>query len=482
MKKRNIGSVIFVSLIFAAVISLCLCADAQSDESCGYVVKLSDNVVSLFDLSGGYDPLASLGYMSVPDEQTAKEMVENGFGKSYFEDAPVELFTESYQPVDSQYNLQYAPAQIFADKVWKMGFYGEGIKVAIVDSGANSHVDLDERIIDRYNVFSQDSDVTDDHGHGTHVAGSACAGINGKCVVGIAPKCDIAIVKAYSTSGNGMTRVAAGIVYAAEVVGADVINVSIGGTKPAEDSDTIESFYILQAAVERAEECGSVVCAAVGNYGNTTSELMYPATFDDVIGVGAIDSNGNHFYHSRVNDSVDIMAGGRSVYSCASTGTEAYTSKNGTSMASPAVAGAVALLLNADPSLTPEQVRSILFETATDYGAEGYDTTFGHGVLNIEKAVRSVIKDDFFLSKGTVFTINDVTKEYYSVNNNTQSPVSVAAASYESGKMSAFFSTSVPSLDAAKFSRSVGDSTRIKFMFLKDLISFSPLRTPLYFE
>ena len=159
--------------------------------------------------------------------------------------------------------------------------------------------------------------------------------------------------------------------------GCQVLNLSLGVSTDYES---------LREAVDYAEEKGVIIVAASGNDG--TSTLYYPAGYDSVIGVSAVDRNGSIYLHSSHNSGVSIAVPGVDLRSTGSAGGYAYFS--GTSFAVPQVSGAAAVLLGIDPTLTPAQVLELLTGTATDRGDAGYDKYYGCGILNLGACVEAL--------------------------------------------------------------------------------------------
>ncbi len=270
---------------------------------------------------------------------------------------------------------------INAPEVWSQGYTGEGIVVAVLDTGVDrNHEDLRDNIftnngeiagdgIDNdnngyiddfygWNFIDNNNNTSDVHSHGTHVAGTIAASKNGFGVTGIAYDAQIMPVKVLGDDGSGSYEsVANGIRYAADN-GADIINMSLGGDAPSS---------ILRSAVEYAASKGVIVVMASGNDGDSTTMGHYPAAYatDWGIAVGAVDRNSNlasFTNRSGIFPLTYVTAPGASVYS--TTPNNRYDSYSGTSMATPHVAGVVALMLSANPDLTESEVYDILTSTA----------------------------------------------------------------------------------------------------------------------
>lgn len=263
-----------------------------------------------------------------------------------------------------------------APEAWAAGFTGEGITVAVIDTGVDlDHPDLAGNLfvntgevagngidddgngfvddVHGYDFANRDADPNDVHGHGTHVAGTIAALDNGFGATGVAPDATLLPIKVLGDNGSGSSfDVAAGIRYAADM-GADVINLSLGGGYSS----------VIESAIAYAGSVGSFVVAAAGN--EYSSVPGFPAQFsgsyDNVISVGAHDSrDAIGAFSNQVGSSgaVQIDAPGVGVFSTYVGG--GFASMSGTSMAAPHVAGLAALTLAADPTLTSAQLREFL--------------------------------------------------------------------------------------------------------------------------
>jgi major intracellular serine protease len=229
---------------------------------------------------------------------------------------------------------------IQAPAVWEKST-GKGITIAILDTGCDlTHPELKDRIIGGRNFTNDDngnSEIFRDYnGHGTHVAGTIAASRNVKGVVGVAPEANLLIIKVLDRNGSGQYDwIINGISYAIEQK-VDIISMSLGG--PA---DVSELHEVIQKAVANNI---LVVCAA-GNEGDgqdSTEELAYPGSYNEVISVGAINLERKISDFSNSNKEVDVVAPGENIVSTYLNGR--YAKLSGTSMAAPHVSGALALI------------------------------------------------------------------------------------------------------------------------------------------
>ncbi len=274
---------------------------------------------------------------------------------------PDYILHTAFTPNDTYWANQWGPKKIRCEVAWDYGQGDAGTVIAIVDTGINyNHPDLNDKYVGGYDFHNGDNDPMDDNGHGTHCAGIAAAETNNATgVAGVGFNCKLMAVKVLGSNGSGtLTNVASGINYATSN-GAKVINLSLGSTS---------SSSTLQSAVDNAWNSGAVVCCAAGNNGSTS--LFYPAAYPNAIAVASTDSNDARSSFSNYGASwVDVAAPGRDIYSTYGSG---YAYLSGTSMASPHVAGAAALLYSkiggARSNATATQVRNLLESTAVYVG------------------------------------------------------------------------------------------------------------------
>lgn len=229
---------------------------------------------------------------------------------------------------------------IGAPKIWEKS-KGKGITVAILDTGCNiTHPDLSERIIGGRNFTDDDNGnpdlYTDYNGHGTHVAGTIAAVQNHNGVIGVAPEAGLLILKVLDKNGSGQYDwIINGINYAVEQKVA-IISMSLGGPE-----DVPELHQAIQNAIANQI---LVVCAA-GNEGDgqeSSDEFSYPGSYNEVISVGAINLQRRSSEFSNSNNEVDLVAPGEEILSTYINGK--YARLSGTSMATPHISGALALI------------------------------------------------------------------------------------------------------------------------------------------
>ncbi|MEV8210428.1 S8 family serine peptidase, partial [Streptomyces sp. NPDC079189] len=268
-------------------------------------------------------------------------------------------------------DLAESTSQIGAPQAWEAGDTGQGVDVAVLDTGIDAeHPDLAGQIAASQS-FVPEEDVTDRHGHGTHVASTIAgtgAASDGK-EKGVAPGADLHIGKVLSNAGSGAESwVLAGMEWAAVDQHADIINMSLGNPTPSDGTDP------LSAAVDRlSAETGALFVVAAGNTG-TDQSIGGPGAADAALTVGAVDSSDDVAWFSSQGPRVDgalkpeISAPGVDVLAARSQyaqfGEGSYLTFSGTSQATPHVAGAAALLAATHPGLTGSQLKDLLVSSS----------------------------------------------------------------------------------------------------------------------
>lgn len=254
-------------------------------------------------------------------------------------------------------------------------------RVAIIDTGIRPDLtDFGNRVLMHlgYDFGDDDQDATDDHGHGTHVAGTVAATAdNSTSVVGVAPNVCLIPIKVLDSSGSGNDEsVAAGIVHAVDV-GAHILNMSLGGAGDASD------FPAIEEALEYAANNGVLAISAAGNDG--AGVVGYPAGSTHSMAISAVDEALELASFSNYGVAVDLAAPGVDVVSTFIDGESCLGS--GTSMAAPHAAGAAALVHSTDSSLSHSEIWNLLIGNARDLGDSGKDVYFGYGLVDAAAAV-----------------------------------------------------------------------------------------------
>ncbi|WP_082232465.1 S8 family peptidase [Halobacillus massiliensis] len=365
----------WISLIFILTLALTaafggmVSADSKESRS-DYLIKFKGDAVTASVQSLGGDVDHQYKYMNVVKanlpEQAVKALKNNPNVEYVEKDHKAKALAQTSPPGISQIN---------ADVVQNTGNTGNGVKVAVLDSGIESgHEDLN--VAGGASFVSSEPDPFDDlNGHGTHVAGTIAAVDNNVGVLGVAPDVDLYAVKVLNGEGSGAySEIAAGIEWAI-ANDMDVINMSLGGSVGS---------AALKEAVDNAYHNGVLVVAAAGNSGKfgPFNTIGYPAKYETAMAVGAVDSSNQVASFSSRGNELEVMAPGVDILS--SVPENDYASFNGTSMAAPHVAGAAALVLADDDSLSNQDVRDRLNETATPLG-DSFD--YGNGLVNVEAAV-----------------------------------------------------------------------------------------------
>jgi subtilisin family serine protease len=320
---------------------------------------------------------------------------------------------------DATYTMNglYTPkedADIDMPEAWEIEKGDSSVIIAILDSGCKmDHPELAGRIwrneaeipgngidddnngfiddVNGWDFINNDNDPTDDHGHGTAIAGTIGANYNNEIgFAGVNPNAKIMVIKVLDSLKSGNTELAVrGIEYAIKMK-AKILNFSLGGTKFIQTENDI-----IQHAVNNK----IIVVAGTGN--NNSEQILYPAAFENVITVGATSPNDNRYISADTKDGsnygneIDIVAPGAYIVCLDKSDNNKYTKYGlGTSLSTALVTGVVSLLLSKNPDLTPAQVLEILQKSADDQvgdpseDTQGWDKYYGWGRLNAHKALQ----------------------------------------------------------------------------------------------
>ena len=339
-----------------------------------------------------------------------------GIGLSNFDGSFVHIEKDvhfSMEPIPEDGAEQLPPKlwginRIGSKTAWQAGLNGDGVIVAVVDSGVNHNhsaikdqmwvnsVEMHGQIgvdddgngyvddVYGYNFFDLDSDSTDYNGHGSHVAGTIAGWDSSIDFYGVAPKVKIMSVKTHNSRGLSSRRaVVEGILYAADN-GAQVINCSWSGAPEAANWS-----QLLHDAIEYARMKGALVVAAAGNKGNyNDANPVYPACYENVISVAAtayIADNVASFSNYGIR-TVHVAAPGSAIYSMTHEDNH-YMRASGTSMAAPHVSGAAALIIqklqqNRSGQITADEIKQILMDHAIP--VPGTENKVATGIITVE--------------------------------------------------------------------------------------------------
>ena len=349
------------------------------------------------------------------------------------------LIPEIETPKTASASREITPniTQVNADQVWALGYTGAGVVVAVVDSGVNyDHLDLADHLWDGgaefphhgYDIVNDDDDPMDDKGHGTHVAGIVCGDGTSGSQTGVAPDATLMCVKTTAADGfGGAVNIAGGMEWAVEH-GCDLINLSQGMAGAG-----IADKEIFRRTCTAILDAGIVALVCAGNEGNAFLQMAYPipnnvrvpascpppyldpdqqanlGPLSCVVAVGAVNYNdaaadftsqgpvtwqdtefGDYPYNPGIGlIRPDVCAPGVNIKSLDYNNTSGYTTMDGTSQATPCVAGIVALMLQKNPELTPAQICQILEETSVKLTPNKSNIT-GVGRVDALAAVNTV--------------------------------------------------------------------------------------------
>ena len=293
------------------------------------------------------------------------------------------------------------------------GQNGSGVGVCVLDTGVDpAHEQFDSKTIAFFDAVNGEASPYDDNGHGTHVssiaAGDGVGSADAVLYAGVAPQVDLHVAKVLAADNTGVeSNIIAGIEWCVDQSAVKILSMSLRG---AVVSDGLDS---LSQAADAAVDAGKVVVVAAGNTGPAPGTVASPGAAEKVITVGACaewsasanpdgvsggiyivpfssrgpitDGNGN----PRPYIKPDVCAPGHSITAAEAGTASAYVAISGTSMAAPFVSGAIALALQANPSLTPPQAKQLLEATAQDRGSVGKDADWGAGLVDVSALVAS---------------------------------------------------------------------------------------------
>lgn len=359
----------------------------------GYLVTLKNDVLIPFSLDSEVErvPVSDEIMYKVSEIDDIYNLTNSDNIIDIIYNCDIKLFSVPNDPFyKEQFNLHLTGADTAREK----GLDGRGVKIAIIDTGINSHDDISEdKWIYKYNVFNKSSNAEDDIFHGTFVSGIIAADTNNNNgIAGITDKSDLMMFKVFRKKGLLSEGDVAGVISSIKMAvdnGCDVINMSLGTSESNADlaGTTKTPIQLMKEAVDYAEKHGVIIVAAVGNDGNATEN--FPASFDNVVGVGSVSNNLEHSDFSNDNNSVFVTAPGENVISTWYKG--GYAESYGTSFSAPVVASMAAMAKQVNKDITTLEFMELLKDTSTDLGPEGYDSSYGWGMVNIDKFTEELL-------------------------------------------------------------------------------------------
>lgn len=304
---------------------------------------------------------------------------------------PNYLARAAYLPNDPSFGLQWNLSQVLAPQAWDVVADASGIRVAVIDSGADlDHPDLGvrNRLVYGYDYVRGDTVPDDEAGHGTHVLGILSALTdNATGVAGLAWNVRLLLYKVLDANEVGTSANVAAAIVSARDNGARIINLSLTLSGP---SQTVAN------AVSSAASAGILLVAAAGN-GN--SSVAYPAAYPQVLAVAATTSQDRRAWYSNRGPEIAVAAPGGlaegQIYSTLPRSKGSYGYKYGTSMAAPHVSALAALIWSLRPDLSRDQVRQIILDTADKVDSYSYvngrNDYLGYGRINAHLALRRAL-------------------------------------------------------------------------------------------
>lgn len=288
-------------------------------------------------------------------------------------------------------------------KLWQNQLTGKGIKVAMIDTGVKNltmfqNVKKLSFVADDLTTATDESNPEDVENHGTRVASvistapeavqfysnpnSTSSTKLSYTYSGIAPNVELYSLKVTEPGlGAELSNIASAIEWSiANKI--DVLNISLGVSLSASDLQTNGAGATLKNAIAKATKAGITIVSATGNDSKNgiLAPVLYPAAFDNVIAVGATDNMNNVSSFSNGGKAIDVVAPGENIPAINLEG--AIVRSSGTSFASPEIAGVIALLKEKFPTYTPKQLKEVLLANTVDYGAKGFDNSYGNGFVN----------------------------------------------------------------------------------------------------
>ena len=399
-------------VLLAVLAALLLCPVSKGAEGTEYLFRLAPEAAASIEAAelDAY-PICEAERVYVTGNHDLVRSLDRQGMLSYYEiNGPV-LLMEYTQDKKTLAAEDWPRAILGADYAMTQGNGGKGVRIGMIDSGIDdSFKDYTDAVIvpgvnycaapaedgedaetpeagntslpDTVDVTSPRRDTSDSVGHGTFAASLLVSREAGLC-----PGAELVPLKCFESKNSGSIDAIAEAIYdAVDVYHCDVLNMSFGVTK---------DYETLKNAVSYAYEHGVILVSSAGNIRSTSTgndPVFYPAAYEQVVSVGSLDQNKNVAVHSSQNSSIWVTAPGVDVRGL-SARTGSYTTNSGTSFAASYVSAAAALARSAKADLSPSDFLALLAKTAEDLGAEGKDSAYGHGMMNLGLLLAAVTKD-----------------------------------------------------------------------------------------
>lgn len=410
--KQLVGAILAISLLLgtAAAVPVAdvsvLREEAAVSEQNGYIVKLrrDGSRMRLQTADDALEPIAyAADYYVAQTIEELRPYLEADLVESLDANVRMELLEEEPAPLTNDPNVtkQWYLERIQAPALWNGGLDGDGVTVALIDSGVlDTHEDLAGvnivgrnfcgGVVEGEQQYPEMYRDTNANGHGTAVTGIVAAMRNNELgIAGLLDKVKILSLRCFSPNneapqdvrGNYVDTVISAVSYAMEQ-GADVINMSIG---------VKTQVSALETKLREAANAGIILVAAAGNYGvSDPNTPVYPASYDFVVSVAAMKSDNRIMDSSQKNDQVTVAAPGNAIWSTSNSGTAAYSELSGTSLASPIVAALAAVVKQKDGKIDTAGFMRLLQKSAIDRGEEGKDDSYGWGCIDARRLISAL--------------------------------------------------------------------------------------------
>lgn len=388
----------YATLLLALSISLMLPAYAFAEEPDTYLIHASEE--QLEQITAQFNTVLK-EYDEVPLVELKLTKEEKTSLKEQFSTAeiyPNRIYETTADIVSPSFTTTKSSPTLAAP------YTGQGIRVAVLDTGIDTnHSDLAVA----GGVCTADDCAAkipydDNFGHGTHVAGIIAAKKNNAGIIGIAPNVKLFAIKAMDSQGAGTTaQVTKGVEWAIKNK-IDILNLSLSIS---------EHDRPLELMLQEAGKKGMLIVAAAGNEGGDggTNTVTYPGKYSPVIAVSALTNDLKKEKHSSMGPEVELAAPGADIFSTfpreldnADYVVDGYQNLTGTSMAAPHVTGILALYKEQHPAMSHTKLREILRSTAKDLGTAGRDISFGYGLVQYEKEIKTMPLVETKVVKGKV--------------------------------------------------------------------------------